>query len=81
LVHTGEAMAEKERELGFKFYGWLALLTILGGVALLVVLLIFSRAIYAWGILGAFLVISAILLLVGWWFDRREVQRYGAETD
>jgi hypothetical protein len=72
---------ENQREgLGFRFYGWLALMTILGGIGLLILLLIFSRAIYAWGLLGAFLVLSAVLLMIGWFFDRRQVKRYGEEA-
>jgi hypothetical protein len=72
--------AETEKEgLGFRFYAWLALMVILGGVGLMVLLLIFSRAIYAWGLLGAFLVLSAVLLMIGWFFDRRQVQKYGEE--
>jgi hypothetical protein len=71
---------ENQREgLGFRFYGWLALMTILGGIGLLILLLIFSRAIYAWGLLGAFLVLSAVLLMIGWFFDRRQAQRYGED--
>jgi hypothetical protein len=71
---------ENQREgLGFRFYGWLALMTILGGIGLLILLLIFSRAIYAWGLLGAFLVLAAVLLMIGWFFDRRQAQRYGED--
>ena len=74
------ATANEKEGLGFRFYGWLALMTILGGIGLLIVLLIFSRAIYAWGLLGAFLVLAAVLLFVGWIFDRRQVKRYGEES-
>jgi uncharacterized membrane protein len=38
-------------------------------------MLVFARAIYAWGFLGAFLVLSAVLVLIGWVVDRREAQR------
>lgn len=68
-----------EEKLGFKFFVWLAAVVIGGGIALLIILLLFSRAVYAWGFLGAFLVLAAILLLIGWLFDRREARRYGAE--
>jgi hypothetical protein len=68
-----------EEKLGFKFFVWLAAVVIGGGIALLIILLLFSRAVYAWGFLGAFLVLAAILLLIGWLYDRREARRYGTE--
>jgi hypothetical protein len=68
-----------EEKLGFKFFVWLAAVVIGGGIALLIILLLFSRAVYAWGFLGAFIVLAAILLLIGWLFDRREARRYGTE--
>jgi hypothetical protein len=35
--------------------------------------------VYAWGFLGAFVVLGLILLLIGWLYDRREARRYGTE--
>ena len=68
-----------EEKLGLRFFAWLAAVVIGGGLVLLIVLLIFSRAVYAWGFLGAFVVLGAILLLIGWLYDRREARRYGTE--
>jgi hypothetical protein len=68
-----------EEKLGFKFFVWLAAVVIGGGIALLIILLLFSRAVYAWGFLGAFIVLAAVLLLIGWLYDRREARRYGTE--
>jgi hypothetical protein len=62
---------EGEGGLGFRFYAGLAGVVIAGGVVALVMILIFSRAVYAWGVLGAFLILAAALLLFGWIFDRR----------
>jgi hypothetical protein len=61
--------------VGFRFY--LALGGAALGIGLLVwiLMLVFARAIYAWGFLGAFLVLSAVLVLIGWVVDRREAQR------
>jgi hypothetical protein len=42
-------------------------------------LLIFSRALYAWGFFGMFLVLAVMLLVIGWLIDRREARRYEAE--
>ena len=61
--------------MGLRFY--LALGGAALGIGLLVwiLMLVFARAIYAWGFLGAFLVLSAVLVLIGWVVDRREAQR------
>jgi hypothetical protein len=42
------------------------------GVILFVGLLIFWRALYAWGFLGVFLVVAVAGLIFGWVYDRRE---------
>jgi heme A synthase len=68
-------------ELGFRFYAWLAAVIVGGALVLLIVLLLFSKAIYAFGFLGAFLVLAAVLLLVGWIFDRREQRKYAEEEE
>ena len=65
--------------LGFKFFAWLALIIIACGIGGLILMLILTRAIYAWGILGAFLVIAVVLLLIGWFYDRRQARRYAEE--
>ena len=50
--------------LGFSFW------------AALILLLILTRAAYAWGFFGALMVFVAILLLVAWFYDRRQIERY-----
>jgi len=72
-------MKEDDDGIGFTFYLKLAGAVLAGGLVLLVLLLLFSRAVYAWGFLGAFVVLAAILLLIGWLYDRREARRYGTE--
>ena len=37
-------------------------------------MLIFWRALYAWGFLGAFLVVAAAGLIFGWVYDRRNAR-------
>jgi hypothetical protein len=61
---------------GFKFWAKLFGLFIVGGIVLFIFLLIFTRAIYAWGILGAFALIAGIALLAAWIRDRRVQRRY-----
>ena len=63
-------------ELGFRFWVWLAAVIVGGAVALLIVLLLFSRAVYAFGFFGAFLALAAVLLLIGWIYDKRQQQKY-----
>jgi hypothetical protein len=58
-------------DLGFGFWAKMAGVFLLGAVALIVVLILFTRAVYAWGILGAFLALAAVALLAGWISDRR----------
>ena len=62
---------EDEEELGRRF--WLRLFGVIAaiGVILGIALVIFWRALYAWGFLGAVLVLSVILVLWGWIYDRR----------
>ena len=62
---------EEDEELGRRF--WLRLFGVIAaiGVILGIALVIFWRALYAWGFLGAVLVLSVILVLWGWIDDRR----------
>ena len=57
--------------LGFGFYAKLAGLILAIGIGVFIAFLIFARAVYAWGFLGAFLVIAVVLLAFGWIYDRR----------
>ena len=65
-----------DEKLGAKF--WLA---IVGGafacaIAGVIVFLVISTAWARWGFFATFLLLAAILLGFGWWYDRREKQRY-----
>jgi hypothetical protein len=61
-------------DLGFGFWAKLAGVFLLGAIALIIVLIVFTRAVYAWGLLGAFLFLAAIALLAGWIFDRHDAK-------
>jgi predicted PurR-regulated permease PerM len=63
-------------DLGTKFWLKFAGVFVAGGIALFIFLLIFTKAVYAWGIFGAFLVVIALALLAAWIHDRREQRRY-----
>jgi hypothetical protein len=61
-------------DLGFGFWAKLAGVFLLGAIALVIVLAVFTRAVYAWGIFGAFLGLAAIALIAGWIFDRHDAK-------
>lgn len=52
---------------------WIVLVASLVGIALAVMIgfLVFGAAIEAWGFLGAMVLLSAVLLVFGWVYDRR----------
>jgi uncharacterized membrane protein len=56
-------------------------IVLLIGLAVMVGFLIFTRAIYAFGLFGAFILLAVALLLYGWWYDRRLEQKYPDETE
>ena len=60
-------------------FGWLAGIVFLIGLAMLVGFLIFSRAVYAFGFFGAFVLVSIGLLVFGWVYDRRQDKTYPTE--
>jgi heme A synthase len=68
-------MAMKERGMG-----WLAGVIVLIGLGIFVVFLIFSRAIYAFGLFGALILLAVAVLLFGWIYDRRLDKKYPDES-
>ncbi len=78
FVHTRTQM--DDQGLGFSFYAKLAGLAVAIGFAVLIVVLILWRAVYAWGFLGMFIFLALVLLGFGWVTDRRQAQqRYEPE--
>jgi hypothetical protein len=73
-VHTRGGM--EDEGLGAKF--WLGTFGVLlaAGIGIFIILLIFYRAAYAWGFIGAFLLLFAVLILIGWIWDRRRQKRF-----
>ena len=69
----------EEQGLGFRFWARLAGIVIVGGIALLVLAVLFDWAAYTWGLLGVLIVVVAGLLLVAWLSDRRKIREYEAE--
>ena len=45
------------------------------GIVLFIALLIFWRALYAWGFLGVVLFIAVASLVFGWIYDRRRARK------
>jgi hypothetical protein len=64
----------EEERLGARFYAGLAGVVLACGVIALVMILLFSRAVVAWGVFGAFIVLAAALLLFAWIYDRRQAR-------
>jgi hypothetical protein len=58
-------------DLGFSFWLKLVAVVVGAGIAAFVAFLLFDLAFYAWGFLGAFLVVAAGLLVFAWFYDRR----------
>jgi len=61
-----------EEGLGFKFWAGFAGIMLAAGILGLILLIIFSRAVYAWCFFGAFLLFVAVLLVFAWFYDRRQ---------
>ena len=72
---TGIPQDEREEGLGTRFYLKLAGGLAAIGLVLLIGLLVFWRALYAWGFFGAFLVLAVLLIIAGWFYDRRNPHR------
>jgi hypothetical protein len=58
-------------DLGFGFYVKGAAVIVGLGIAALIVFLLIGVAWAAWGFFGMLLGVSALLLLIGWIYDRR----------
>jgi hypothetical protein len=54
---------------------------VLAGIVFLIGALIVTKAIYAWGFLGFFILVAALLLLYGWIYDRRHARAYDDEAE
>ena len=68
-------------ELGAGF--WLKMIGVIFAIGIggLVVFLIIGWAWYAWGFLGAFIFVAAVLALIAWMLDRSRAKRYDDLTD
>jgi hypothetical protein len=68
--------ADVKDELGAKFWFRLIGLTVLFGIAALLLFLLIDAAWYRWGIFGALLFFFLIILAYGWIYDRRHEREY-----
>jgi membrane protein YdbS with pleckstrin-like domain len=66
----------KVDDLGGRFWLRLIGLTIAIGIAALIVFLLIDVVWYAWGVVGALLVLFLVMLVIGWAYDRRQESRY-----
>ncbi len=73
-LHTRRQM--EDEGLGGKFWAGMFGIVIAAGVGAFILLLLFSRAVYAWGFFGAFLALSVVLIIIAWFYDRRHTRSY-----
>jgi hypothetical protein len=66
----------KEEGLGAKF--WLSMIGIIVaiGVGGMIFFLLFSRAVYAWGFVGAIAALGLVFILIAIWYDHRKKREY-----
>jgi hypothetical protein len=62
---------DEDEGLGAGFFLKIAGVVFALGILTMILFLIFSRAVYAWGFLGAFFALGAVLCLFAWLYDRR----------
>jgi hypothetical protein len=65
---------DEDKGLGIGFFLKIAGVCVVGGIIVMILFLIFWRAVYAWGFFGAFLALAAALCLFGWLYDRRNAR-------
>jgi uncharacterized membrane protein HdeD (DUF308 family) len=70
-------MSDDGDGLGFKFWGGLIGVILAIAIGGMILFLIFSRAVYAFGFLGALIVIGGIAVLLAWLYDRKTQRRVG----
>jgi len=66
---------------GFKFWAALFGLVIVGSIVALVLMLLFTKAVYAWGVFGVLIAVSLVLLVFAWFYDRRQAKRYQGDAE
>jgi hypothetical protein len=71
LGSPGRMVCAEMDDPGGKFWLKLAGLFVVGAIVLFIFMIIFLKAIYAWGILGTFLLLAVVALIAGWFVDRR----------
>ena len=74
---TARTPAGDDQGPGFSFYARLAGLVLVAGLVAAVLMLVLFRAVYAFGLLGGFVVFALLLLGVGWALDRRKASKGG----
>jgi hypothetical protein len=65
---------EMDEGLGAGFFIKVAAICVAVAIVVMILAFIFWRAVYAWGFFGAFLALAAVLLLFGWFYDRRSAR-------
>ena len=66
----------EEEGLGGKF--WLSMVGIIFAIGIggMIFFLLFSRAVYAWGFVGAIAALGLVFILIAVWYDRKKKREY-----
>jgi hypothetical protein len=65
-----------DRPVEPKFWLWMVAVIVGGGIAVGILFFIISAALFAWGVLGAFVAFAALALGIAWVYDRRKQAEY-----
>jgi high-affinity Fe2+/Pb2+ permease len=65
---------DDDEGIGAGFFFKVAGICVAIGIGAMIVFLIFSRAVYAFGFLGGFIAFGAVLCLFAWIYDRRNAR-------
>jgi hypothetical protein len=69
-------MARDDEGLGPHFWRWFLGVGLLVVVGLVLIFVLLHRAWYRWGAFGTLLFAFALIMLVAWVYDRRQVKSY-----
>jgi Kef-type K+ transport system membrane component KefB len=73
---SSESDRDESDRLGLRFWGGLVAITLAIAAGLVIALLLFGAAWYAWGLLGAAVALVAIVSAVAYLGDRRSRRRW-----
>jgi hypothetical protein len=67
---------DDDNPLGHGFWRWIAGIGLLAIVGVVLIFLLIHGAWIRWGALGTLLFFFAVIIVVAWFYDRRQVKQY-----